>query len=971
MKITKFPDAYQLMEDHPLTDLNSDGYILRHKKSGAHIAVVSNEDENKVFYIGFRTPVSDSTGVPHIIEHTVLCGSEKYPVKDPFVELVKGSLNTFLNAMTYPDKTVYPVASVNDKDFQNLMGVYMDAVFHPNIYHYEEIFRQEGWHYELADADSEITINGVVYNEMKGAFSSPEDVLDRLILNSLHPDTNYSYESGGDPEDIPKLTYESYLDFHRRFYHPSNSYIYLYGNMDVAEKLAWLDREYLAEYDAIDPDSEIALQKPFAGRSEVVASYNIASSEEVTDNTYLALNFSVGDVLDLKLTTAFDILDYALLERPGAPLKQALLDAGIGKDIIGGFDSGIRQPVFSVVAKNTNEAEKERFLSVITETLKKEVANGLPEKTLLAAINSSEFRFREADFGTHPKGLIYGLDMLESWIYDETKPFLNLEVLPVFDELRREIGTGYFEGLIRTYLLDNPHASLVMVLPEKGLNEKKEKALAEKLSAYKASLSEEEVRQLIAETAHLKEYQEEPSPQSDLEKIPMLERSDIDKKIRPIVNQEIRVGTEPGLWHEMFTNGIAYIRMLFDTADLSEEELSYLAILKSVLGYMDTEHYSYSELSDEINLYTGGIGGALSAVSKKDEQQTVEYYELKAKCLYANVPQTVALLREILCATDFSDEKRLYEIIAELKSRLQMALPAAGNATASVRAMAYFSRVSYHRDLTGGVALYRLVDRIERSFDTEKAKLTEALTALTGKVFARGRVLLSLTMDRKGLDAVEGEIAGLFSSLPESPVGLRKEFAIERKNEGLFDAQQVQYVARAGNFRTAGLPYTGTLRILKTILSYDYLWINIRVKGGAYGCMSGFTRNGDTYFASYRDPNLEATNEVFLGIPDYVGAFDATERDMTKYIIGTVSDLDTPLNPDAKGVRSTMAYLTDISEEDLQSERDQVLSARTEDIRSLRPYIEAALSAGCICAVGNENVIGRDTTLFERKESLL
>lgn len=971
MKEIRYPDTYERIEVHPLPDLKSQGYIFRHKKSGAHLAVISNDDENKVFYAAFRTPVSDSTGVAHIIEHTVLCGSEKYPVKDPFVELVKGSLNTFLNAMTYPDKTVYPIASTNDKDFQNLMGVYMDAVFHPNIYHIEKIFRQEGWHYELDDPEGEITINGVVYNEMKGAFSSPEDVLDRLILNSLHPDTNYGFESGGDPEDIPSLTYENYLNFHRRFYHPSNSYLYLYGDMDIAEKLEWLDREYLSKYDAISPDSEIPCQEPFSARRELSSTYNIASTEEEEDNAYLALNFSVGEVTDLKLVTAFDILDYALLSRPGAPLKQALLDAGIGKDIMGGFDAGIRQPMFSIVAKNANAEQKDMFLSVIEETLQKEAKKGLSEKTLLAAINSSEFRFREADFGSYPKGLIYGLDMLESWIYDEKLPFLMLEVLPVYAELRKEIGTGYFEGLIRTWLLENPFSTLVTVSPEKGLLERKEKAQRERLSAYKESLSEEEIKELIESTRELKAYQDEPSPEEELEKIPMLRREDIEKKIRPIQNREGTIGGEPAVIHEMFTNGIAYIRLLFDTADLTEEELPYAGLLPAVLGYMDTEGLSFTELSDEINLYTGGIGGSLSAVNKRDENETKEYYEVKAKCLYGNIGDTMRLLTEIFTGTDFTDEKRLHEILSEARSRLEMMLPSGGNATASMRAMSYFSRVAKYRDLTAGVGLYRLVKHLEEHFEEEKAELIRILSELQKRIFARGRLLISLTVDAEGEKKVGELLPEFLSRLPENPCRERAALSLTKKNEGLFDASQVQYVACAGNFRREKLPYVGTLRILKTILSYDYLWMNVRVKGGAYGVMSGFLRNGDTYFVSYRDPNLRSTIEVFQGVPEYVRNFDASERDMTKYIIGTVSSLDTPLNPDAKGVRSTMAYITGIGEEDLQRERDEVLSADTEDIRALSPYIEAALSEGALCAIGNELVIEKEKDLFKVTESLL
>ena len=483
----KMHEAYELLRRETLTDLHSEGYVLRHKKSGAKVALIENDDENKVFYIGFRTPVSDSTGVPHINEHSVLCGSEKYPLKDPFVELVKGSLNTFLNAMTYPDKTVYPVASTNDADFKNLMDVYMDAVLHPNIYKRPEIFRQEGWHYELEDPDGELRINGVVYNEMKGAFSSPDDVLQRTILNSLFPDTTYQNESGGDPKVIPSLTYEAFLDFHRRFYHPCNSYIYLYGDMDMNERLEYLDREYLSHYEAIDLDSGIRHQAPFTKPVEVRKTYSVSSGEDVKDKTYLSMNFAVADILDPVLYQAFDILDYALLNVPGAPLRKALLDAGIGQDIQGGYDAGTLQPVYSVVAKGANPGDLDRFQEIIRDTLR-EQAKGIDHNALSAAINSAQFRYREADFGSYPKGLMYGLQILDSWLYEDEKPFLHMYGIRVLDELKQKLEEGFFEELVQKYLCDNPHVSVVVVEPEPGLTQKEEEALKQQLKEYKIQL---------------------------------------------------------------------------------------------------------------------------------------------------------------------------------------------------------------------------------------------------------------------------------------------------------------------------------------------------------------------------------------------------------------------------------------------------------------------------------------------------
>lgn len=974
MKLSEL-EAYELIEERELEDIHSRGYLLRHKKSGARIVAVSNDDENKVFYIGFRTPAEDSTGVPHIIEHTVLCGSDKYPVKDPFVELVKGSLNTFLNAMTYPDKTIYPVASCNDADFQNLMSVYMDAVLHPNIYKYEEIFKQEGWHYELLDKDEPITINGVVYNEMKGAFSSPDDVLEREIMASLFPDTTYANVSGGDPDCIPELTYERYLDFHRRYYHPCNSYIYLYGDMDIAEKLQWMDEEYLSKYEQIEIDSAIALQEPFHAPVEVVREYPIASGEPEEDNTYLSYNLAIGTILDKKLYQAFDILDYALLSAPGAPLKQALIDAGIGKDIVGGYDAGTIQPTFSIVAKNANLPDKERFLAIIHDTLKEQAAKGIDKKALLAGINSSEFRFREADYGQLPKGLLYGIQCLDSWLYDEREPFLHLQALETYQFLREQVNTDYFEKLIEQYLLNNSHASVVTAVPKRGLNAKKDEELERKLADYKASLSDEELEQMIADTIHLHEYQEEPSPREDLEKIPLLKREDLKKKAAPLNNYEIYSGDTKFVHHLLYTNGIDYLTLLFDIKDMKPEELPYLGILKVVLGYVDTENYSYAELANEINIHTGGMAATIGIYPDVRDRNNLELmFEIRTKVLASKLSDAMHLMEEMILTSGLSDEKRLYEILAQSKSRMQAGLSASGHSVASTRAMSYFSRTARYQDAVSGIECYRVLADYEEHFDEKKCELIAKLEELTRRIFDTERLMVSITCAEREYKDVEQAVNALKAKLHHSgqPSAERKlpELTFEKRNEGFMDASQVQYVARAGNYTAHGYAYHGALKILKVIMGYDYLWTNIRVKGGAYGCMNGYMRNGDTYFVSYRDPNLTETNEVYNHIAEYVGAFEADERDMTKYIIGTISDMDVPLNPSAKGARSMTAYLQKMTFEDVQKERDEVIGAEASDIRALRDLLASVLSDEALCVIGNEEELKNHEDMFLHLENL-
>ena len=966
--------TYELIQEHHLKDLQSEGYILKHKKSGAKVVLLSNDDENKVFSIGFRTPPKDSTGLPHILEHSVLCGSKRFPSKDPFVELVKGSLNTFLNAMTYPDKTVYPIASCNDKDFQNLMHVYMDAVFYPNIYEHDEIFRQEGWSYKLDSADAKLEYNGVVYNEMKGAFSSPEGVLDRVVLNSLFPDTSYRNESGGDPEVIPELTYEQFLDFHRKYYHPSNSYIYLYGDMDMAEKLEWLDKEYLSHFDTMEIDSKIQKQEAFAERKEVEIAYSVSSNESEEDNTYLSYNKVIGTSLDRNLYLAFEILDYALLSAPGAPLKKALVDAGIGKDIMGSYDNGIYQPVLSIVAKNANQEQKEEFISVIEDTLKSIVENGMDKKAIEAGINYHEFRYREADFGNFPKGLMYGLQIFDSWLYDDEKPFIHLDAIETFKFLKEQVNTNYFEQLIQKYLLDNTHASIVVVKAEKGRTARLEKELDEKLQAYKASLSKEEVDRLVERTAQLIAYQEEPSTEEELKTIPVLEREDISREIAPIYNEEKYYDDTLMVYHNIETNGIGYVDLLFDLSAVPAELLPYVGILQSVLGIIDTKNYEYGELFNEINVHTGGIGTSLEMypnVTKVKEKEFKATFEMKAKALYDKLPTAFAMMKEILVNSKLDDEKRLKEILDITKSRLQMRFQSAGHTTSALRAMSYASPLAKFKDITNGIGFYQTVNDICEHFEEKKEELIQNLQKLCKMLFRAENMMISYTASEEGLADMEKLIADLKTDLYKETVeSVPCILQCEKKNEGFKTSSKVQYVARVGNFIDQGVDYTGALHILKVILSYDYLWQNVRVKGGAYGCMSSFNRLGDGYFVSYRDPNLEKTNEIYEGITEYLRQFDVSDRDMTKYIIGTISNIDQPMNPAAKGDRSLNLYMNHVSKEMIEKERKEILDATQEDIRKLADVVDAVLKANQLCVIGSEEKIEEQKTLFDETKDL-
>lgn len=977
----KIPEAYELVKGEFISEMDSFALVLRHKVSHARVLVLSNEDDNKVFNIGFRTTPTDCTGVPHIIEHTVLCGSREFPAKDPFVELVKGSLNTFLNASTYPDKTIYPVASCNDKDFQNLMHVYLDAVFYPNIYKYEEIFKQEGWHYELDSPEGEIRYNGVVYNEMKGAFSSEESVLERFVMNSLFPDNTYGKESGGDPREIPDLTYEDYLDFHRKYYHPSNSYIYLYGDMDIEERLEFMDENYLKDFPAIEVNSEISLQKPFEKMRDLEKTYAVAQDADCSEKTYYAYSAAMDVTLDQKVCKALEIISYVLVEMPGAILKKALLDKGIGSDIDGEFCDIIRQSMFSVTTKNAKPGQKKEFYDTIMDTLKQTVKEGIDRKILEAAINGSEFREREADFGSYPKGLLYGIKTFKTWLYSDDMPYDALKYDEVYEFLRQQLGTDYYEQLIQRYLIDNPHCVLVELVPEPGLALREEEQTREKLRRYKESLSQEEIQSLIEDTRALKEYQETPSPREVLEKIPMLKREDIGKKIQPYYNEEREISGVKAVHHDISTNDIVYLSLYFDMADM-EEYVPQISLLTTLLGYMDTEKHTYTQFDTETNFHTGGIATDIDIMCHPGESDHYNiYFEAKTKMLRDKVPEALDLLAEMLFETLFEDEKHLREVVAESRSRLKVRLMSAGHQAAAGRVASCFSKSSWLSDRYNGIGYYEYLAKMDENFDEEKDTLKAGCRALLTKLLRQKKLVISVTGKEEEFRALEREMPKFLERLAvfeeeaqkqdESIFGQMASYVPEpvRNQEAFSTPAEIQYVAVGGSFKD--VPHNfGALRVTRHLLNFNYLWNEVRVKGGAYGVSSQFTREGEGFFASYRDPNLEATIDVYSRAADFLAGYQADEREITKTIIGTISGMDTPLTPNMKGRRSMAGYLSGVTEEMLQRERDQVLQCSIEDIRALAPVMDTVCGAGNICVIGNEKHIEEAAELFASVQPL-
>ena len=963
--------GFKLKEIKKIKEIATEAFLFQHEITGARLLFLENEDDNKVFSISFRTPPADNTGVAHIVEHSVLCGSRKFNLKEPFVELVKGSLNTFLNAMTFPDKTMYPVASRNDKDFQNLMDVYLDAVFFPNIYKYPEILMQEGWHYEIEDKADELTYKGVVYNEMKGVFSSPESILDSKIFSSLFPNSTYGFESGGDPDEIIDLTNEQFLEFHAKYYHPSNSYIYLYGKMDILEKLQFLNTEYLSNFTPLSVNSAIDKQELFTECVEKNDYYPVSTNEELHDKTFLSLNYIVGDIKEAEEMLAFQILEHLLLKTQAAPLKKALVDAQLGKDVLSMFNNDILQPTFSIILNGSNKDKKADFIKVITETLNKLVENGIDKKLIEASISLLEFKLREADFGHSPKGLIYNIKCMTSWLYDQD-PFMYLEYETILNTIKNEKDNNYFENLIKNKILNNSHKTLVILEPKKGLAEEKEAEIKAQLEAVKKDLSVEQIDKLILQTAQLKERQEQPDTPESLASIPLLEISDINKDSEKLVFQEKNEAETKVLLHNLNTNKIAYLSLYFDAGVLPENLIHYTYLFSELLGKVDTVNYKYADLANEININTGGIGFDLYAYSK-DENYS-EYYpkfKIKAKALIEKIPSLTNLLTEIMHNSLFVNKKRIKELVDQIKASMEMSLIRNAQQVAASRVTAYFSDSAKYNEL-GSLSFYEFINNFSKNFDDEFNMLQERFVEVKEYIFNKNNLLTSITLTEAEYNEFVVHYKNLVKSLNNQPFEQQKyNFSLVKLNEGLMTSGKVQYVAKGANFMKLGYHYTGSLKVLETILRYDYFWNKIRVQGGAYGAFTHFRTNGNMVFGSYRDPNLTETIDVYNETANYLRNFAVSEREMTKYIIGTISGVDSPLTPQMKGALATECYISNVNDIKIQQERAEILQTNQDTIKGLADLIEAAMQENYLCVVGSESKITQHKEVFGQTKHLI
>ncbi len=944
--------------------IQSTAYIFSHQQTGARLLKLANIDDNKVFSIAFRTPPDDDSGLPHILEHSVLTGSRKYPTKEPFVELLKSSLNTFLNAMTFPDKTMYPVASKNEKDFLNLIDVYLDAVFFPNIYANPFTLMQEGWHYEF-DQSERLIISGVVYNEMKGAFSSPERILFSKIQKLLYPTTCYAFESGGDPDAISTLSQEKFLQFHRTYYHPSNSYIYLYGNGNLEHELALIS-EYLADFEHKECSPLIIPQPPFTTPVDAVFEYPISRNEDPEARTFLAYATCAGQVTDPVTYLGYDIIRHLLFGTSASPLKKALLKANIGKDVLGHAEIEILQPFLCTVVKNTELAHKEKFLSIIRETLEGLVKNGIDRELIEATLNYTEFQLREAEHPSIPKGLLYHFMSMASWLYCDD-PLVHLDFAATLLKIRTSVSDNFFENFIDTNILSNSHAAIVALVPKQGLAEERDKDDEKKLTAVLQKLSDKE-KCAIAEMAdELKRRQSEPDSPEAIATLPCLNLSDIPPQtdIIPVEFVPFRNGTI--LLPDIATNGIVYLHLYFDMSALETILLPFGGLLAGMMGKIRTRKHSYEDLARLINLHTGGISCYCESFSLQGTNTEFSpRLIIRGKALTHKIASLADLISEIVLESDFTDRERIIEIVKEMKSRYEMSLTDKGHMVAMKRLFSYFSPADHHDDCVSGLSFYKflcaLEKQIEKSFDETLTNLEKAQNC----IIHTNELLLTITTDETCRQAAQKH----FSSLMHIPIStpssiLQRSFSPDAKNEALLLGQsQVQYVAKGANFISKGFQFTGELHVLATILRLDYLWNRVRVQGGAYGAVVSLQRNGNAAFASYRDPRLTETIDVYENAASYLRSFRADRKEMTRYIIGTIATLDRHLTPREKAEKAARMHLCGITQEMLQKERDEVLACDAQKISAFAEVIEAIMRDEYLCALGNEVVLREHANLF-------
>ncbi|MFH0977529.1 MAG: insulinase family protein [Spirochaetota bacterium] len=947
--------GFELVKKQKITELNSEAFIYRHIKTGAELLSIVNDDDNKVFGITFRTPVGDSTGVPHILEHSVLCGSRKYPVKEPFVELLKSSLQTFLNAFTYPDKTCYPVASQNLNDFYNLIDVYLDAVFYPRID--PMIFEQEGWHYELTKINEPLKIKGVVYNEMKGAYSSPDSLMARYSQQSVFPDNTYGFESGGDPKEIPQLTYENFTKFHKNYYHPSNSRIFFYGNDNPEERLKLLN-EYLKDFKKIEIDSSIGLQDGFAAPKKVEIPFVAETEEGKKPKGIITVNWMLGDTTDAEKNFAAQVLSYILLGMPSSPLKKALIESGLGERLAGtGLENELRQLYFSTGLKGIDTGNADKIESLIMQTLEDLSEKGIDPLTIEAAFNIIEFSLRENNTGSYPRGLSLMLKSLTTWLYD-SDPLSMVAFEEPLQKIKNNYASNplYFNEIIKEFFIANRHRATVLLVPDTSLGEK-ERALEQSLLEQKMlSMSNENILHVISNTEKLKLMQQTPDSVEAIASIPFLKLSEIEKtnKIIPLALEKKNVGC---YYHDIFTNGILYFDLGLSLNSLPEKYIPYMSVFGKALMEMGTEKEDYVSFSQRINRKTGGIGRSMFSSLVNNSNEAATWLFFRCKALLHQTDDLLEIIKDVLFLVRFDNRERFKQIVLETKSALEQGIVPAGNRIVNVRINSHYNKAGWADEQICGITslffLRELADRIDNNWKSVLIDLEEIRKILV----CNKNIIINATLDEKNWNSCKDRVDTLTRSFPDNrydsaawPVVNSPEF------EGLVIPAQVNYVGKGADIYKLGYKYHGSINVITHYLRTNYLWEHVRVQGGAYGAMCQFNRmSGVLTFLSYRDPNLKKTLRIYDEAAVFLKKLNIAETELQKSIIGAIGDIDSYMLPDAKGYTSLLRSLVGNSDEDRQQMRDEVLRTSAADFKAFAEVLGEVSGSGIVKILGGQS----------------
>jgi Zn-dependent M16 (insulinase) family peptidase len=953
--------SFTLVKEQQIPELNATIQHYLHKRTGARLLSVINDDENKVFSINFRTPPKDSTGVAHILEHSVLNGSEKYPVKEPFVELLKGSLATFVNAFTYPDKTCYPIASQNMQDFYNLIDVYMDAVFHPLIT--KQTLMQEGWHFELDDPSQPLTYKGVVFNEMKGAYSSPDGLLETKVINSLFPKHVYGVDSGGDPVHIPDLTYEAFRDFHATYYHPSNAFIFFYGNDDPEMRLDLMEG-YLKPYKKIKVKSAIPLHKPFKRAKKVQYAYDAGQDTDIRKKHYLTVNWVLADTSDPVTNFSLRILGHILIGSPASPLKKALLDSGLGEDLAGiGMETDMRQIIFSTGLKGTRAASAKKIEKLILDTLAGLVRDGIDPDMVAASMNTVEFRLRENNTGAFPRGISLMLRALTTWLHDDDPIKLLAFEAPLENiKARLKNDNRYFEKLIQAHLLDNQHRTTLRLKPDPELGRRFEEDEKTRLADIRATLTEDQLHEIAENTQLLKKRQETPDTPEALATIPVLKLADLEKQAKTIPIETTDLQGVKTLHHDLFTNGIVYLDLGFDLHALPKDLLPLTEIFGRALLEMGTQTEDYVKLSQRIGKSTGGIRSDSLAATRLGSRESVLQFFLRGKSTVSQAAEMLNILKEILLTVNFDNQERFKQIVLEEKAGLESGLIPSGHVFVNMRLGAQLSEAGWAKDQMSGIGHLFALRSLAKDVDKKWPDVLAKLEAMRAALINRKAMLCNVTVDAANWSKFKPQLDEFLSALPSKELTLKLlGFKAAATKEGLTIPAQVNYVGKAANLYDLGYQFDGSSEVILGYLRMAYLWEKVRVQGGAYGAFSVFDDASGTFaYISYRDPNVAATLENYDKAAHFLKNINASrlsDAELTKAIIGAIGDLDSYQLPDAKGFTSLLRHLVGRTDEMRQEIRDEVLSTNGEDFISFGEVLEKVAQSEAVAVIGSQTAI--------------